>query len=1145
MTRNVLLFSYGPLIVLQACLAVTLSLPTFAQTDFATLEAHRGQVSVVRRGSALTLSRGMPLERNDTLVTRRGTAAIRFVSDGSQVRVGPESRIQIDESAGERGIEVFFGRLWARIVSFRDRQTRVRTGSTIAAVRGTEIALDFDEQQTLLWVFEGEMTAENPSGTLTVSSGQSAVAVEGSAPAMRVSVRPQDAVQWSLYYMPVLFEEVSGQEDWQQAIQESIDSYREGDLGGALDRIENVSDASIDDPRFFIHRASLYLAAGSFGDANSDIDRALALDGNNADALSLQAVIAVALNDNERALTLAERAVAADAQSASAQIALSYAQQALFDLEGARTTLENAAANHPDNALVWARLSELHLSFGELGNALDAAQTSAGQEPNLVRSQTVLGYAYLTQVRTEEAKEAFRRAIELDQGDPVPRLGLGLALIREGDLAEGRKEIEVASSLDPGNAVVRSYLGKAYFEEKRTELDEREYELANEIDPRDPTPWFYDAIAKQTTNQPVEALHNFQRAIELNDNRAIYRSRLLLDSDLAARSASLGRIFSDLGFQQLALVEGWHSANLDPSNHSAHRLLADSYAARPRHEIARVSELLQSQLLQPLNTTPIQPRLAESNLFLISAQGPAGLSFNEFNPLFNRDQVNIQANGFFGEDDTWLGEAIVSGIYDKVSFSAGYDKFSTEGFRDNADQDDEIANGFVQVQLSQKTSVQAEVRHRELETGDLELRFFEGDFRPELRERTQQTSARAGVHHAFSPSSELLFSYVYQDKEIDFFDGPDFLSGLLSLELDVDEQSNSFESQYLYRSGGAGTVGGINVTAGGGYFDIESDEVQTLEIDLPPPPFGPGPITDVLPLQFSTKHANLYAYSNITLPSDVTITLGVSGDRFDEEEGKGERNQVNPKAGLTWRAATGTTIRAAGFRALKRTLITNQTIEPTQVAGFNQFFDDPGGTSSWVYGAAIDQKIEDSYFFGFEYTRRELEIPSLEIDVQTFETRFVDRDQEEDVARLYFLATPHDWLSFSAEYELEKIEHDPMLQLGFEEVDTHRVPLGVRFFHPSGIGASVKGTYVTQDGRFELREPPFGFVPGDVDFWVVDASVRYRLPKRYGFLVVGVNNLADEDFAFLATESILPTGARNLRIRPGRVVFAQFTLAFP
>ncbi len=136
-----------------------------------------------------------------------------------------------------------------------------------------------------------------------------------------------------------------------------------------------------------------------------------------------------------------------------------------------------------------------------------------------------------------------------------------MAKIRDGDLHGGRREIEIAATLDPGNSLIRSYLGKAYYEEKRDKMSEDQYKTAKEFDPSDPTPFFYDAIRKQTINRPVEALHDMQKAIELNDNRMIYRSELLLDADLAARSASLGRIYTDLGFQQLALVEGWKSVN--------------------------------------------------------------------------------------------------------------------------------------------------------------------------------------------------------------------------------------------------------------------------------------------------------------------------------------------------------------------------------------------------------------------------------------------------------------------------------------------------------------------------------------------------------------------------------------------------------
>jgi tetratricopeptide (TPR) repeat protein len=113
-----------------------------------------------------------------------------------------------------------------------------------------------------------------------------------------------------------------------------------------------------------------------------------------------------------------------------------------------------------------------------------------------------LGFAYLTQIRTREARQAFEKAIQLDQADPLPRLGLGLAKIRVSNLAAGREDIEIAVSLDPNNSLARSYLGKAYYEEKRDPLARDQFAIAKELDPKDPTPWFYDAIRKQSINRP-------------------------------------------------------------------------------------------------------------------------------------------------------------------------------------------------------------------------------------------------------------------------------------------------------------------------------------------------------------------------------------------------------------------------------------------------------------------------------------------------------------------------------------------------------------------------------------------------------------------------------------------------------------------
>src|SRR5438093_2650685 len=878
-----------------------------------------------------------PVRLNDTFaagdtirVGGRSRADLAML-DQSVLRLNANTELTVEPVKEGRTGVVNLLRGAAHFFSRGPRSLDVQTPFTIAGVRGTEFLVVVDPDKTLLTIFEGTVLAENPAGQLTLTSGQSAVAESGKPPVLRVVARPRDAVHWALHYPPVLYfrpDEFPPGSDWRGMVRQSLQYYQRGDIQRAFDSIATVPQ-TITEPRFFAYRAHLLLAVGRTDEAAADIERALRLAPNDVNALALQTIIAVVQGDKNRALDAAQKAVQADPNSATARIALSYAQQARFDLEGARANLRKAVELDPQNALAWARLSEMWASFGELGRALDAAKKAASLEPNLSRTQTVLGYAYLMRVNTKDAKAAFEKAIALDSADPLPRLGLGLVEIREGKLGGGSREIEAAASLDPNNAIVRSYLGKAYYEEKRTGLDEREYDVAKELDPNDPTPWFYDAIAKQTTNRPVLALHDLQRAIELNDNRAVYRSRLLLDADLAARSASLGRIYSDLGFQHIALVEGWKSVNTDPSNFSAHRFLADSYSALHRHEIARVSELLQSQLLQPINITPIQPHLAESNLPLISAGGPGGLSFNEFNPLFNRDGVTFQMSGLAGEDSTYAGEGVLSGIYKKASFSLGGFHFQTDGLRKNNDQRDDIGNAFLQLELSPETSIQAEYRYRTLRRGDPELRFFSDNFFPGQRNEEERHTVRLGARHDFSPGSIILGSFIYQDAQFSVRDTQVVVPPVTFLDAKRPERAYGSEFQHLFRSQY------FNLTSGIGYFKIDGRVDSVVELS-----FLPGiPIPATTNLD--TKHSNGYAYSYINPLKNVTVTLGASGDfQTSNSPEPSDRRLFNPKAGITWNPFPDTTVRAAAFRVLKRTLITNQTLEPTQVANFNQFFDD-------------------------------------------------------------------------------------------------------------------------------------------------------------------------------------------------------------
>jgi hypothetical protein len=471
------------------------------------------------------------------------------------------------------------------------------------------------------------------------------------------------------------------------------------------------------------------------------------------------------------------------------------------------------------------------------------------------------------------------------------------------------------------------------------------------------------------------------------------------------------------------------------------------------------------------------------------------------------------------------GEGIVSGIYRKLSFSGGYSRFKTDGFRENDDLDNQLANVFAQVELSPSTSIQAEYRFRDDERGDVRLRFFPEDFFRGERNTQERHAARVGARHTFSPRSTLLASFTYQDAQISLSDTQagqfvDFLGAERS------EEGSGAEAQHLFRSRY------VSFTTGVGYFDVDGTVHTRIELSpfILPPPFNVIEET----LDTSLRHVNAYVYSYLNPSERVTVTAGVSADLLDGESLEvGERDQVNPKVGITLKPAAGTTLRGAAHRVLRRTLITDQTLEPTHVAGFNQFFDDNPGTRAWRYGGAIDQKFAESLFAGAEYSKRDVEIPFVLLEGESPEVR--REDVEEQLGRFYLFSAPHPWLALRGEYVYERLRTQGRIDLP-TKLETHRVPLGLSFFHPSGFSASLTATYFDQQGDFVKisgeRES------GSDRFWTLDTALSYRLPKRYGFLAVGATNLFDEQFSFFDID------LRNPIIQPTRRIFARVTLAF-
>lgn len=1026
------------------------------------------------------------------------------------------------------------------LFSRQPRTMRINAAYVNGAIEGTEFVMRTDERRSTITVLEGIVLASNDLGSVRVPQGNAATAEAGEAPQLRTLLRPRDAVQWSLYYPPILAvlggASDSVPKEVPANLRSAMQAAADGDLQAAFEKLEGIPQTGRR-ADFYLYRAAFDLSVGRVEEARRDIQRALSLDPKAGLAYSLRAIVEIVGNETEAALVSAMRGVKLG-DTAAASIALSYAQQAKFQIETALDTLQNSVERHPDDPLLRARLGELRLMAGNSRAARRAALRATELAPNLARAQLVLGYAALAEFRHADALAAFQRAIELSSEDPLAHLGLGLAKISGGSLAAGRRDIEVAVGLDANNALLRAYLGKAYFEENRHPLDSLQYRIAKQLDPNDPTAYFYDGILKQTINRPIGAVEDLDRSIELNDNRAVYRSRLLLDKDRAARGTSLARAYKDLGFTQLGINESTKSLIVDPSNASAHRFLSDTYSDLPRREIARVSELLQAQLMQDINVNPVQPSIAETNLNIGALGGPAGVGFNEFTPLFQRNDTQLNLSAVTGNNDTYSGEAVVSGVHDRISYSIGTFSHNTDGWRANNDLEQNLHNVYLQGAVNPEVNLQVEFQHRDSEEGDLALQFDPEDIVLDKRRDVERDSVRLGLRYSpqpRSPKSTYLLSYIYSNTD-DVRRESDQLDPFTSFSIDSDRKTKGqmVEGQYIHQRRNFGLVTGL------AYSDPDTvidEKVQLVDASI-------GPIfTEDARINQKIEHPRGYAYASFhTGEESVDWTIGASYDDFKDEP-IGEAS-FNPKLGVRWQIRPGLALRAAAFQVVKPSFVNNRTVEPTQVAGFNQFFDDLPGTESRRYGAALDWRAGRRLWGGVQATWRDLDEPTR-IGFETGEETVEFFEQKEQLHSSYVYWTPTDQLAVTAALVYDRYEGEgSAVDFGPrpEDIETLSAPLSLTYFGPNGLFAGIGGTYVDQEVR---RAPNSQFADGEDSFFVVDAVIGYRLPKRRGVISLGVKNLFDDEFMFQDNSfREFSEEAVKSPFVPNRTVMAQLTLNF-
>jgi tetratricopeptide (TPR) repeat protein len=950
----------------------------------ALLEAEN-KVSLKQGGADWTPFKALPtpLAIGDRVRTGDLSRATVRLTDLSVLRMDELTSIEIlppANESGKEGLDISAGATYF-FSREKPRELQVRTPSATGALRGTEFVVRVEGGRTRMIMLDGEVELSNANGSVVLHSGESGEAAIGEAPRKTAAIEAANIIQWTLCYPGVLdAEEIGLGGKMRGDLDDSVTAYAQGDLLGAL---KTFPAEAADSHR--LYHAAVLLAVGRVDEAKIELAGVPAGDpGRNA----LEEMIA--------AVTLQAWTAPAAPRTAGEWMAASYYKQSKGDLEGARAAALAATKAAPNSGYAWTRLAELQFSFGRIPPALDALNRGLALSPRNAQAWALRGFLLSAQNEIPEARAAFNQAIDLDGALGNAWLGRGLTLIREGHDEEGRRDLQTAAALEPNRSILRSYLGKAFSDVGNAVNAAKDLKRAKQLDPRDPTPWLYSAIEAKQENRYNDAIDDLQTSVDLNDNRRIYRSRLLLDQDKSIRGTNLAAIYLNDGMVEQSVREAVLSVDADYDSAPAHLFLANSYNALRdptrillRYETPWFNELLLSNLLSPVGGGPLSQFVTEQEYSKMFEQDGFGGS-SDFTYLSNGEyretasQYGTFGNFSYALDAQYLYEN-GQRANNQISSIESYASFKYQ-----ITPEDTL---FAQTQIEDQThgnSFQLYDNTVNLSTADTTERFHEDQY-PGL--------ILLGLHHQWSPGNDtLLLGGRLENHQVQTGqDAPQLLVGRdvyaetfglgngLGNGVFNDPFSTPSVTRTLRSLTGTGAVDSIDTLPlnydYNAKFETYTGEIQQIitPVDDDTVIFGgryqtgefgttsdlygtPAELMNVntaqttlfnnaLSQQFynvGLQRINFYLYDTWHPASWVSLTGGATYDDLTFPQNfrsppidsqKQTIKKVSPKVGIILQPSGSTVIRAAYTQAVSGASFDESVrLEPTEVAGFTQAY---------------------------------------------------------------------------------------------------------------------------------------------------------------------------------------------------------------
>ncbi len=497
------------------------------------------------------------------------------------------------------------GKVWLRGHK-KNQSYNITTPSVTAAIRGTEWYMSVNEAETTtIGVLDGQVEISNEFGRIMLASREMATVRKGYPPVKSAYIVPDNAVNWTLNYHGFWDEKDLNRAgpEIRPMIRQALNAYEKNDLDQGLELLAALQDPYEFTPEWQTLKGFLELVSGNDEMAAVHFARASEIAPDWALPMAQMALMKVVENNIEQAVAYGLKAVAAEPDSSVAMIAMAYCRKAGLNLEEAYEFARKAVSLSPDFDQALLVAARIALEMDDILECRHFLGRIRQDSPIQAEALTLSGYLELRTGHASKALMSFNQAVALDPEASDALVGKGIAHFNLNQVQQGLDSIILATLISPQVSSYQSYLVKAYLENKEYDQAQKTIDRAKRLDPKDPTPHLYESLNLFELHKPGQAILSLDKAMSLNENRAVFRSRYLMDQDSAVLMSNTATLYDTLGFNYSSIQSSARAVDHSPLNPAAYRRLFFSniytQSTRPIYQQEMETTKLLAKLLVP------------------------------------------------------------------------------------------------------------------------------------------------------------------------------------------------------------------------------------------------------------------------------------------------------------------------------------------------------------------------------------------------------------------------------------------------------------------------------------------------------------------------------------------------------------------